>query len=1122
MKRLELTQALLLVMALAGSPAHAQTTGSAPGTCPSGTHAVSVSGFLESIEADSATPGPANPADIRCVPNTSPTALMCGSHGSAISIGGAAACSCSDGYAGDSCNVCAAGFEQDAAGGCQPAAVNRELVIMGADHVVPYGSSSILSAQYLSAPGRTASGTWALRGAPTDVGCLSASDAPTQCLSSVDGSEVRYTPPADGNGLTTNTVFFQPAQGLPTQVDIKADLLGQIPINGWADSTTVPVVTAVLDFMKARCVGAGSLGIARNGKVIAALGLGMLDGRSAEAIYNPLCGSGNADPFKPDAGEMQYDTPFMFGSVSKATSFATARWALKNALGAQDIDVRVISQSATRAVSAFRADLGRLRLDVWNLNNVGTATRLGFYVSEVVKDFQLVRMGDTRFVLITRSATNKLNLYAYSIDANGNPTVTDTLLGATEVKEVQVTAIKDQRVVIGLRLANDTLQVRSFKLEANSHFTALDTENGGTLRDLKLLALPGTSRVVGAVRLANPDVVKFIVWNVDDAGQLTRIHETTLDSFYWENGKLEMAALSASRIVVAAQQWPHSALGISVISVAGSGALAMVGGTSMDDVHDFRVQALSDARFAIASSDVDKNGTLQQFALSGGGYPYSVGARVNAGRYDSLDLATTSGAGWGTGVVTAVRDEQNNFRLTSWDVENSTIAKLKQSNGGAVHDHAWNDDDVEALKLIGFDFPNGLVSTRMYNILAGNVQPPFHFNAKDARSKNACSATQAPGYPNADSRWKNILLRDFFSHRAGLNDSAVAAEILLANMGPLRELTNKAQWAAQEDRLRDEWGVQHVKDARVAAGLSQVVNYASPDGFLLPRLTLEEMLVGSASTCLPNPQGTYNYSNTDPQWLRFVMEHVTGKPYSAPVGNPGAVQGTLLNDFVQSNLGVHSNGLNGIAARPVAITAQGKDPFSGPKGRDWNSQTQSFYTSYWDTKRPICTWTNNTCVVADPTKGPSLDWNGNLERVPMVMRSNGEGAATGGLGVQILPHLKFMSKYWASGYDTGSAPGLQNPSIGEPRNGVWTLGNSHNGGDLGTWAYAIQFGSTCGNSDGIDIIVSVNQWKDAQCNTDDESCVGNVMRYQNLKELIKTEVCKIDWSKSKPIPWLND
>lgn len=1128
MKRQKLVRALLsLTAATVGIAAHAQSSGTPPlPSCASGMHLQHVSGMTGIVDPDAYDGSTAG--EYRCVADVSATTLSCGAHGS-LGFGEAGAfCGCETGYAGDSCNVCATGYAQDAAGGCAPAPVNRELVILGAERVVPFGGSTVLSAEYLSAPGRVATGAWALRGAPADVGCLAPADQPGVCLSRVEGSEVRYSPPASGDRLVTNEVSFFPAGGAPrTQVDVKADMPGQIPVNGWANFATLPVVDAVRDFMKARCIGAGSLGIARNGQVVAALGLGMKDGRNAEAIYNPACSSDATDPFKPDAEEMNYYTPFMFGSISKSMSFATARWAIKNALKSQDIDLRLINQSANRVVSAHRTLFGNLRITVWGVDAAGTFTEQGAHQPEQVKDFQLVRMGDTRFVLITRSNENKLHVYAYSIGANGVPAVTDTLLGVTEVKEVLVTAIKDQRIVVGLRRANDTLQMRTFKLEANNTFTALDTENGGSLRDLSLVALPGTARVVGAARLAYPDVTKFIVWDVADNGTLTRVHETMLDNMYYEDARLQMTALSSSRIVVGAQQGRTGPLGLNVFSIGAGGALALVGGTGIDNVSDFRLQSLAADRFAVVTKDASDNGKVQQFTLSGQGLPYQLGAGSSTGKARSLDLAGTSAAGFGLGFVTALRETSDTLRLASWDVGASALTKLKQGTTNLkVQDYGWTDADLESLSLVGYDFPNALVPRRLHEIVAGYVEPPMHFDATETRTDpdTICTATAAPGYPKADARWKNIRLGDFLAHRAGLNSSTIAAETLIDNnLGQIRGLTTKGQWAAQEDRLREQWGVQNVKDARVAAGLSAVVDYASPDGFLLPPITLEETLVGSASMCLPNPQGEFHYSNTDPQWVRMAMEHVSGQTYSAEVGKPETTDGTLLNDFLQTNLGFGSTGLNNVFGRPAALDAQGKDPFAGPRARHWDSSISGYYNTYWDVKRPICRWVNGTCSIANPKTGPSLNWNGEMEKVPLLMRSTGMSAATGSLGVQMLPYLKFLSKYKVGGYDSGATPDAFDSSIGEARSGSWTDGNLHDGGDDGTYAYAVEFGGgSCKISAGVDLIVSFNQWQDAQCNTDKKSCVGDPKRYQELYSILKTAVCASDWTKATPVPWLND
>ncbi|TDR45777.1 hypothetical protein DFR29_104205 [Tahibacter aquaticus] len=1002
---------------------------------------------------------------------------------------------------------------------------NRDLVIMGSDAVVPFGGSTVLSAESLAdASGAAIDGSWHLDGDPAKVGCLRAVGS-SRCSSNVRGTRAEFLPPAAGSKLMSSRVEFVPVNGAKTATDIKAGPPAGLPINGWADGDTLPFVDQFTTFMKARCAGAGTIGVSKYGKVVLALGIGMKDGRNAETIYNPACGSDAADPFKPAAGEMQYNTPFMFGSVAKATSFATVRWALKRELGRNDIDVRLINQSANRLVSATRVSTGALRIDVWNIDAAGTFTRLGSHMPETVKDYSLVRMGDTRFVVITRDADNKLGMYGYAIDTAGNPIVTDTIAGVTEVKQVQVTAVINQRVVIGMRRSDDSLQVRSFKFETNGSLTQLDSETGGTARDLRLAALPGTSRVVGAVRLGSTDTIKFIVWDVDAAGQLSRIHETDLDNLYLDTNRFDLAALSSSRIVFGAQHGTQP-VNLSVLSVGTGGAIASVGGTFHAGASDFRIDTLDATHFAVASKDANDNGSVQQFAIGTQGFPYKVGASVAGGKFVSMDVANASGAGWGAGFVTAARDANDVLRLTSWDVTASSIAKLKLGTGAnPVKDYAWNDADVEALNLVGFDFPNALLPARLHDIVAGYKQPPLHFDANDSRTDNSCVATQAPGYPFADARFKTIALRDFFSHHSGLNEGTVSAESLYRNnIDELRGLNNALDWNAEQNRLIDQWGAQNVQNARQAMGLSATVNTSSPDGFVVPRLDLIDLLVGSASMCLPNPQGTFAYSNTDPQWLRAIAEHVTGQAYTAPVGNPAAVEGTLLNDFTKSELGFGSNGFDAISARPAAMDAQGNDPWKGARPRAWQNATQSNYNQYWDVKRPSCKWQNGKCVFNDPNVGPTLNWNGDKSLVDLPMNSSAEGAATGGLQVQILPQLKFMSKYWSGGYDSGTVgPGVD-PSIGEARNGVWTTSKSHDGSQGGAYAFAIQYGgnASCPGSEGVDVIVAVNQNNDKLC-PNGGSCGGSdPYAYNQLKALMDQAVCAIDWTQVTPVPWLND
>ncbi len=1118
---------LFLSIACGGTQAQISTAPTLPspdGSCPLGMHIVHASGAIGIVDPDGFVATPETLAEYRCETDQSVSALSCGAHGAASEIGGVAACACDAGYAGSACDVCATGYEHSGLSAlvCNEKPVNRDLVIMGAERTVPYGGSTVLTAEVLMPrPGAStfATGAWRLSGDPERAGCLSMPGQTGACVASVSGTQVVYSPPAQGTAINSFEIQFIPDSGPALKVDVKAAPHEEMAINGWAVSQTLPVVNGFLDFLKARCVGAASLGIAKHGKVMLALGFGRMDGRNAETIFNSGCSSDSIDPYRPSAAEMQYDTPFTFGSVSKAAAFATARWSIKRALQAQDVDVRLINQSASRVVTANRITTGAVHLSVWNLAGNGALTRTGSAFALVAKDFSLVRMTDTRFVLAARTAQDTFDLYAYAIDANGVPAITDSIIGATRIKQVEVTSVLDQRIVVGLRRSDDTLQMRVVKLEANGSLTQLDSENGGVARHIRLVSLPGTTRVVGAARLGFPDVLKFIVWNVAANGQLTRIHQTELDSHYNEIGKFEMSALNSTRVVLATRRWEHEQVNLDVLAIgAGAGTVDVLGGTATPSAAvDFRLQSLDGSRFALARRDASNFTLLSQYAVTAQNTAMQVGAAVSAGKFAALDMANTSAAGWGAGFVIAARDLGNPMRVSTWDVGANTVVKLKHEMGLLpVADYTWVDSDVEALMLTRFDFADGLLSKRLHDIVAGYVEPPMHFNASSGG--NACTATQAAGYPFADAKWKNVSLRWLMSHSAGLDSGTVPFESLYKNnMAALRGLNTPDQWKAEQDLLSDEWGAQNVKDARVAIGLEAEVDVDSPDGFLVPRINLEDLLVGSASTCLPNPQGTSVYSNTDSVWMRAIMEHLTGQSYTAPVGDAFAVQGTLLYEFAKAELGVVSNGVTGLNSRPTAPDAQGNDVYTGANARLWEPAISRYYTKYWDMKRLHCTWSNGKCTFANPAVGPTLSWLGENEQVPLLLSTNGESAATGTQSAQLLPHLKYMSRFWSSGYET-------DPAIGEPRKGVWTVGRAHNGVAKGAYGFAMQYGGSnvCPGMEGVDVILALNQANDAICPDGSSSCPDEALPYNQLKPMLDDLLCNIDWTQATPIPWLND
>lgn len=1125
---------VLLGLAAGQSGAQAQTPVSPDGTCPAGTHLQHADGTLGIVDPDTFAPGPVSWSEYHCEPNQLPSSLVCGTHGEAVAVGPTAACACAEGYAGDSCEVCATGYEITGATApvCSAVAVNEDVVIVGADRVVSYGGSAVLTAdsrEAVAAGGsRPVDGAWRLDGDPAQVGCLQAIGGGA-CGATFTGSEVRYVPPAAGVALTAHDLVFVPQSGPSINVGVKNGPSGQIPVNGPVDSDLLPLVNKVLDFMRERCVGAGSLGVARHGKVVLALGLGMKHGRNAANIANPNCSSDLLDPFMAAAGEMTHDTPFMVGSVSKAAAYATARWTLKRALKERDVDVRVISQSPTRVTTASRVPSGHVRIDVWNLDATGQPTRSGGHQQDRARDFALVRMTDSRFVVVGRNRENKLTLDAYSIDANGDPQPTHSLLGVTDVKQVEMASIINQRIVVGLRRADDRLEVRSFKLEANGSLSLLDTELGGVARDIRLISLPTLARVVGAVRLDYPDVVKFIVWDVDAAGQLTRSHQTQLNDVFEQPRSFDMSALSSGKVIFAAEHADASAVSLSVLSVASGGGIALEGAAAFTFHGDVRVKALDPQRFVLATRDARQNGAVRQFVIDGQDEPLQLGGTLAAGEhFVAMDLGATSSAGWGTGFVTATRDSADALHLTSWDANTAALFKRKQGNGQLpVRDFGWSDGDIEALDLIGFDLPDALLPASLHKIVSGSQLPPLGLlDANDEQAdedgvvtNTSCAGATTPGVPFADLKWKSAKLRNFFGHRVGLDYGNIAETTLIKqHMGTLRGLTTAAEWKAQQDLLATQWGAQNVEDARAELGWLTTVDMADPDGFLVPPLSLEELLIGSASRCMPNAQGLYRYSNTDPLWIARIAEHVGRRPYTAPVGNPGAVEDTLLREFLDAELGIEVDevgGQDGLFARPAALDGNGGDPFLGPSARIWDDNAViPYYPTFTDVKRPHCEW-NGGCVMKI-----QLNWDGVKQKVPQNLDATGAGTPTGALAMQIIPQLKFMSRFWSGGYDEAAPAGSYDPSIGEPRLGVWNKASGHGGALPGTRAIVKQFGAGCPQAAGVDLVISFNQWNDRECVKGDSSaCATDAQRYDNISAWMTEAICEdIDWSKVKPVP----
>ncbi len=84
-------------------PDRAEVVRPQDGNCPAGTHLVHASGIHGLFAAD--TEETIDDLDYTCEPNQTADAASCGPNGTAVVVGGVAACSCADGYVGASCQL---------------------------------------------------------------------------------------------------------------------------------------------------------------------------------------------------------------------------------------------------------------------------------------------------------------------------------------------------------------------------------------------------------------------------------------------------------------------------------------------------------------------------------------------------------------------------------------------------------------------------------------------------------------------------------------------------------------------------------------------------------------------------------------------------------------------------------------------------------------------------------------------------------------------------------------------------------------------------------------------------------------------------------------------------------
>jgi hypothetical protein len=970
-----------------------------------------------------------------------------------------------------------------------------------------------------SAAGMTAGGQWQLR---RGDGCLLSSPASESCVDSVEGATAFFKAPTEGE-LNMAGIQFVPADSpnAPVFGTVISQPPGYIPVNGFGKPELQPILDQMLDFMKTRCIGAGVLGVSYYGQPVGVWGLGKTFGRASSTIFDPKCGTDSDDPHFPSAPNTGNQMGIMIGSVSKTVTWAAARWAFKQALAAWDTDLDVEAMSSSQLVTAQRQGDGKLRLEAWGINAAGVNAQQGSIVTPgAFKDLDLLKLSATRVVVAARTLDDTLTLYPYDVSPAGQFTALAThaissLPGdaGDAIIQVRLVRLSDVRLLAALRRADDTVTFVAWHLAADGALTQTHAQTLATrARDLEMIALEDAPlRVVVALRAVDNRLALY-GYDVAGGGQLNLIDDAVVSG---EIKGLALTPLSAARFAVGVRR-DDGTLQVSSWSLDASGGnLALLDNDSAGAIGDLALARIGPSGFSVVVRAANGGLKLITWVLD------SAGTLTRRG---DDDAGTNNGAALASVLYgsetpnallfVAVRTGEQTLRLIAWNVTGPNPARQNnEGNGATVADYPWADNDVEALRLVGFGLPQGLLPEPARQYFGGEAPLPISLPAVTTTDDNdqeivLCEALDA-GF--AEPEWSQAQVKHLLGHRTGMSKSfsPKSIDFITTYLEDIRGLSTQAQWAGQEAALRATFGAANVEGGRAALGWdTSLIENGSTDGYLVPNPTMAEWAQVFASRCLPYPYEVYRYANTSPQIMRAVVEHVTGQPFVFAEGFPQEHQASLFYNFLNSAAGVATSATNNIYPRKTALTSAADLGDPGPVARAWNGT--GYYSEEWDDKRPFCTWDGSSCSFS-AWKGADngrLAWYWSNEKVPFPYGSSPLGTATGGMRAEPQSFLKFMANFWVTGYHSGGQPSSFDPFIGEPRNNNWGINGNHNGSQGGGYAYAIHY------NNGVDIFVAVNQNNTRAYTKDpDDEFDANVSA---LYSFINSGVNSVDWDEVEP------
>lgn len=458
------------------------------------------------------------------------------------------------------------------------------------------------------------------------------------------------------------------------------------------------------------------------------------------------------------------------------------------------------------------------------------------------------------------------------------------------------------------------------------------------------------------------------------------------------------------------------------------------------------------------------------------------------------------------------------------------------------------DDEIEDLLLFG-DNPGlpadfQFFSNDLHDLYSGVTSPPIMFPDKASYGDAGETLCDDLSGSKADPAWLKTTFGDLLAHSTGQQKNPLDYnDDVVPNLDAIRSLSTEEDYQSQDQVLQDLYGSASVDDARNLVGLEDI--------YFVPQPTVHEMLIAQSGRCLrhlnASGNGTYKYANADQWYLDEIVRYLYPSGLlMAENGFPETHEDSALEDFFIHVLNQPSSSNEGIFRVQAAYELGGYvQPI--PARREWDvgQGTNYFWSGDW--KRPFCQWSGNECSFSYWNNNPAerINWRWEQGLVPFNHTTPAISGSAGGLATESETYLKFMNNYWVGGYAVG------NPTIGQERNNNWSRLRSHTGAYDGTFSHVIQTGwlqksnpsinlrlppltpqgrltdvyqpltvlepVSCVLPDGLDIIVSINQWGDKKCED------GNYCTYPNtdpaigvygtvFRDVIYYGLCQANWA----------